>query len=280
MVRDNARNVVAAMEVGKFQHIPCLAHSLQLVVKDGCLDNTEICSITSICRRIVGHFKHSVNAYKLLRQSQELLGLPKHSIIQDEPTRWNSTYYMLNRLLEQKNAILLVTPQFGNASRQTKELTSEQWESLVPLVEALKIFEDVTKTVSSSSVTVSEIIPIINAVNVSLDKIDRYGNFKAALQESLHRRYGECESEPVYSIATILDPRFKNKIFKSKKTADDAVQRLTQELFNMEHPGGLPVQEIENSMTTKLMSAPGPVSLLYTQLLETHSKVSSFLLNE
>ncbi|XP_065675713.1 zinc finger BED domain-containing protein 4-like [Hydra vulgaris] len=86
VVRDNARNIVSAMEVGKFTNIPFLAHTLQLVVKDGCLDNERISLLTATCRRIVGHFKHLVKSYKLLRQYQEILGLPKQSIIQDEPT--------------------------------------------------------------------------------------------------------------------------------------------------------------------------------------------------
>ncbi|XP_047144447.1 zinc finger BED domain-containing protein 4-like [Hydra vulgaris] len=144
VVRDNARNFVSAMEVGKFSSIPCLAHTLQLVVKDGCLDNEHISLLTATCRRIVGHFKHSVKSYKLLRQSHEILGLPKHSIIQDEPTRWNSAFHMLNRLIEQKDAILLVTPHFPKAARKNKEMSTEEWNSLVSLVAALKVFEDVT----------------------------------------------------------------------------------------------------------------------------------------
>ncbi|XP_065662875.1 zinc finger BED domain-containing protein 4-like [Hydra vulgaris] len=116
VVRDNARNIVSAMEVGKFTNIPCLAHTLQLVVKGGCLNNERISLLTATCRRIVGHFKHLVKSYKLLRQSQEILGLPKHSIIQDEPTRWISTFHMLNRLIEQKDAILLATPHFPKAT--------------------------------------------------------------------------------------------------------------------------------------------------------------------
>ncbi|XP_065671967.1 zinc finger BED domain-containing protein 4-like [Hydra vulgaris] len=208
VVRDNARNIVSAMEVGNFTNIPCLAHTLQLVVKDGCLSNERISLLTATCRRIVGHFKHSVKSYKLLRQSQEILGLPKHSIIQDEPTRWNCTFHMLNRLIEKKDAILLVTPHFPKATRQNKELSTGEWDNLVTLVAALKVFEEVTLTASSSKVTTSEVIPIINAVNMSIDRIKDYGNFKESLCQSLHRRYGDCENEPIHAYATILDPRF------------------------------------------------------------------------
>ncbi|XP_065642406.1 zinc finger BED domain-containing protein 6-like [Hydra vulgaris] len=197
VIRNNARNIVSAMEVGKFTNIPCFAHTLQLVVKDGCLDNECISLLTATCRRIVGYFNHSVKSYKLLKLSQETLGLPKYSIIQDEPTRWNGTFYMLNRLIEQKDAILLVTPRFPSATRQNKELSNGEWDSVVPLVAALKVFEEVTLTASSSKVTTSEVIPIINAVNMSTDRIKDYGNFKESLCQSLHRRYGDCENEPI-----------------------------------------------------------------------------------
>ncbi|XP_065643056.1 zinc finger BED domain-containing protein 4-like [Hydra vulgaris] len=181
VVRDNARNIVFAMEVGKFLNIPCLAHTLQLVVKDGYLDNERMSLLTATCRKVVGHFKHLVKSYKLLRQSQEILRLPKQNIIQDEPTRWNSTFHMLNRLTEQKDAILLVTPHFPKAARQNKKLSTEEWDSLVSLVAALNVFEDVTLAASSSKVTTSEVIPIINAVNISFDRIKDYENFKESV---------------------------------------------------------------------------------------------------
>ncbi|XP_065667951.1 zinc finger BED domain-containing protein 4-like [Hydra vulgaris] len=234
------------MEVGKFTNIPCLAHTLQLVVKDGCLNNERISLLTATCRRIVGHFKHSVKSYKLLRQSQEVLGLPKHVIIQDEPTRWNSTFHMLNRLIEQKDAILLVTPHFPKATRQNKELSTGEWDNLVPLVAALKVFEEVTLTASSSKVTTSEVIPIINAVNMSIDRIKDYGNFKESLCQSLHRRYEDCENEPIYAFATILDPRFKNKIFRSRMMAEKAVTLLNGELNALDIDEGHETKAAEN----------------------------------
>ncbi|XP_065645363.1 zinc finger BED domain-containing protein 4-like [Hydra vulgaris] len=276
VVRDNARNIVSAMEVGKFTNIPCLAHTLQWVVKDGCLDNECISLLTATCRRIVGHFKHSVKSYKLLRQSQEILGLPKHSIIQDEPTRWNSTFHMLNLLIEQKDAILLVTPHFPNATRQNKELSTGEWDSLVPLVAALNVFEEVTLTASSSKVITSEVIPIINAVKMSIVCIKDYGNFKESLCQSLHRRYGDCENEPIYVFAAILDPRFKNKIFRSRTMAEKAVTLLIGELNALDIDEVDEIKAAENQEPTT--PAPGAVWSLYNQLINTNSIVSIVLL--
>ena len=48
----------------------------------------------------MGHFKHSVLACEELRKRQTQMELPEHKPIQDCDTRWNSTYYMLKRLVE------------------------------------------------------------------------------------------------------------------------------------------------------------------------------------
>ena len=42
---------------------------------------------------------------KLLFRSNYKYGLPQHKLIQDVPTRWNSAYEMLQRILEQEEAV-------------------------------------------------------------------------------------------------------------------------------------------------------------------------------
>ena len=67
VVRDNAANVVLASRLlENWGDLPCFGHTLQLSVKAG-LDLPPLISrLTAVCRKIVGHFKHSVvamNAY-------------------------------------------------------------------------------------------------------------------------------------------------------------------------------------------------------------------------
>ena len=64
------------------------------------------------CRKIVGHYKHSHLAVERLQDIQRELGLPNHKLMQDEPTRWDSTYYMLERLVEQRRAISVYDTDF------------------------------------------------------------------------------------------------------------------------------------------------------------------------
>jgi len=73
-----------------------------LIVNDALKTQPEITEMISFGRRIVTYFNHFGNAQKKLRKIQEDLNLPLHHLIQDISTCWNSTYYMLKRLLEQK----------------------------------------------------------------------------------------------------------------------------------------------------------------------------------
>ncbi|KAJ8892234.1 hypothetical protein PR048_004814 [Dryococelus australis] len=65
VIRDNACNMSATMEKAGFKDVSCLAHTLQLVIKDSVFNQKEVSNVITICRRLVGHFKHSVKANKL-----------------------------------------------------------------------------------------------------------------------------------------------------------------------------------------------------------------------
>lgn len=105
VISDNASNMVKAMQEASLAHFGCFAHSLQLVVKDGILSQRAITDIISICKSIVGHFHRSSTASHCLTRIQESLNIPRHKLKQDVSTRWNSTLYMFQSILEQKMAL-------------------------------------------------------------------------------------------------------------------------------------------------------------------------------
>lgn len=105
IVSDNARNMTKAMEEGKWSGIRCTAHTLQLAVNDCVLVQRNVKDMLAIARRIVGHFKHSTLAYDHLKKIQDELGAPIKRFQQDVSTRWNSTFYMLESLFEQKRVL-------------------------------------------------------------------------------------------------------------------------------------------------------------------------------
>ncbi|EZA47543.1 Zinc finger BED domain-containing protein, partial [Ooceraea biroi] len=116
-IRDNAAN----MGAGNFTSLGCAAHTLQLVINDSIFKDEEITILIKNCRKILSHFKKSEQANRYLNQFQEPSGLPKHALIQDVETRWNSTYLKMERLFEQKVAINLYMAERGGIDVSTVE---------------------------------------------------------------------------------------------------------------------------------------------------------------
>lgn len=158
-------------------------------------------------RRIVRHFKHSLLAYSKLHAIQEELDQPTKCLQQDVPTRWNSTFYMLQSLLEQKCALGLYATEYELPA----VLSTNQWSLIENVLSIHKPFEELTKTISSSSATAAVVIPEITALKRLLGRAadtDRgVGTAKATLLEVVQRRFADIKKNPLYTVATAVDPR-------------------------------------------------------------------------
>lgn len=81
---------MAAAKATGWAHIPCFAHTINLIVKDGLIHIQEI---QSKVRKIVEHFHKSSQATAKFMATQIQMNptsTPLKLII-DVPTRWNST---------------------------------------------------------------------------------------------------------------------------------------------------------------------------------------------
>ena len=61
--------------------------------------------------RIIKHLKKSAPALRQFRESQKQLKLRDYMVLQNCKTRWNYDFYMLERLLVVKDAIVLTLPK-------------------------------------------------------------------------------------------------------------------------------------------------------------------------
>ena len=152
IVRDNAANMVKAMKDGGYADLGCFTHTLQLIVHEGVLPQRLVKDTVAVCRKIAGHFKHSPLAYSKLKDIQRSLSLPLHHFKHDEPTRWNSTLYMLMGVQEQKMALGAYS---SDPSHNITQLTANQLDIVSKTILALDPIEQITKSISTEQASAS-----------------------------------------------------------------------------------------------------------------------------
>ncbi|CAI5678562.1 zinc finger BED domain-containing protein 4-like [Oreochromis niloticus] len=234
VLRDNASNIKKAMDRLGVASLGCFAHTLQLVVNEGLLAQRGVCDAVTVGRKIVGHFKHSPQAYSRLEDIQMELNMSPKRLIQDVRTRWNSTYYMIKTLTEQKRALCAYSAEYDLPAT----LSAQQWGLLEKVLTALAPFEELTKEVSASSSSASDVIPIVCVLKRVLSRENEADEgikkMKGTLLEAVNRRFRHVESEPLYTVATLLDPRYKDRYFTSVETSKQAKDALMAEVRKME----------------------------------------------
>ncbi|GBO46224.1 Zinc finger BED domain-containing protein 4 [Araneus ventricosus] len=142
-VTDNASNIVGAIKNGlKWQHLGCFAHTINLILKDA---QVEFSCLVEKVKSIVCPFKRSTAANSRLMECQVTSGKDAKKLIQDVPTRWNSTFYMLERFVELESCIRTTVALLD---ADLPHLTAGEWKTLQLLCKALKPFEDATTMAS------------------------------------------------------------------------------------------------------------------------------------
>jgi len=204
IVSDNGANIKHAINdhLLKYHH-PCVAHTLNLSVNESINKNTEFLRVLKICRAIVGHFKHSNIATEKLKEFQKQMGLPELKVKQDVSTRWNSSL----------NMITDCSPILKPFESFTIELSGEKYPTLslvIPLVKGLQY-------------TVRKVRP----------KTDAGILLPSSLLDVVSRRLGSLEKNKVVSKSTLLDPKLKKTAFRLEDNANNAQQRLVDELTSI-----------------------------------------------
>ena len=231
---DNAANMVRAIQLCNWRHVPCFAHSLNLVVQTSLEVITET---RAKVKAVVEYFKRSPQALEKLHNIQRQLEYSVLTPKQDCPTRWNSTFYMFKRILQMKEPLQSTMAIINPESLQ--ELTKEDWYIIEKATEILTSFEEVTREISSEKyVTLSKILLLSKGLFSHCQRLSNsncHNEIVMALitkltDQVLHRLVRKYEDLTNVLEATLLDPRFKRHGFSQddqrfKRTKDSIINK-------------------------------------------------------
>ena len=126
-VTDNASNCKAAFEREEgFGWFPCIAHTINLVVKKG-MEDPQFQATLKKVKAVVKYFHMSSEARRVLKEYQEYFDLQYLNVTTDADHRWNSTYLMFKRLLELR---VTIEPMLMEVKKDSFTLNSATWEIL------------------------------------------------------------------------------------------------------------------------------------------------------
>lgn len=235
VVRDNARNMAKAASEFGVPSLPCMAHTLQLAVNGGALTQRSIADALAVGRRVVGHFKHSPLACSRFEDIQKELNMSVKKLQQDVSTRWNSTYYMMQSLVEQKRALSAYAADYELPTT----LTASQWGIMEKMITLLEPFEQLTRDISCAEATAADVIPGVVSLTRLLAKTDESDKgvqtAKHALLEAVSKRFDGVQTEPLYAIATMVDARYKDRYFDpdKKEEARNMLLKVVDEMASV-----------------------------------------------
>lgn len=259
VVTDNAANIQRALNDMQWKHYGCFAHTLNLIVQDSLKIVEE--SLNKL-KRIVRLFKTSTSALeKLLKaQTRDNSTVTPKRLIQEVPTRWNSSFHMLGRCVELEQYLRATMAILRS---DLPVVSNEEWQLFSDLTKILKPFDDVTKSMSGEKyMTGSLVIVMTRCLITSCEKLslERFGEVARrvieCLKKGLETRFANVEKSPTFSTCTFLDPRYKMSVFTDPIEARNAKRRVQDTISSFITSESLPRQESGDQST------PGPITSL------------------
>ena len=232
IVTDNAANIVAAVNKLGIKHVPCFAHTLNLIVQKAIDESGRLEKIREKVRDVLAYFHRSVKASNALEKELKELpadqGEKKLKLVQEVRTRWNSTYKMLSRyslIYRHVNRVL------SDHSKLNLITTDDEIKDIQESIEALVPFEEATIEMSAEKVaTIAKVIPLVRGLK-ELTRASSHSELGQKLLEHLNKRFMRTEENFIWATATFLDPRFKHHDFATKEAVATTKEMIMSQIL-------------------------------------------------
>ncbi|CAI9301032.1 unnamed protein product [Lactuca saligna] len=204
---------------GKWMHIRCIAHILNLVVQDGI---KKVDKAVEIVRWAVKWIRQSPSRIHKFIEFAKVAnpGITKH-LKRDVPTRWNSTYHILEITQAYEKTFERYDLEEFDFRYEIEKVglsipSSSDWERVRNVCHFLKPFHDVTLRISGTLyVTSNTCIEDIYSIRTLLDDAisdSSLCDIALAMKIKFDKYFGDIEKmKLLLYFALILDPRNKVK---------------------------------------------------------------------
>jgi hypothetical protein len=181
--------------------LPCLAHSLQLVLKE--IDRS------SSFRNVIGKARQLVRSVRISSvATQRLTAKCGLTLASDCSTRWNSCYLMIERLLSVRVALKEVLDDLAIDC----PLLHGDWIKLEQLLKILQPFKQQTDILQKNNLALSNVIPCLLELSMHMKDPMLNKQLAARVQQALRQRFScfldtnSCNFDPIPAAACLLDP--------------------------------------------------------------------------
>ncbi|XP_051535847.1 zinc finger BED domain-containing protein 4-like [Myxocyprinus asiaticus] len=182
-----------------------------MLLKDGRIDHA-----LNMSKKVVGCFSYTWRRRSELSEAQKELKLPEHKLKTEFPTRWRSKQAMIARVLEQQSAISCVL----SMDKKVRHLvpTWQDIEVLEAVNNSLSPLAEFTDALSGEQyVSVSYVKPVLHLFNNTIFE-EKEGEtelskcIKRKILDYLNKKYDDPQTEEVLDMASVVDPRFKDRV--------------------------------------------------------------------
>ncbi|CAL2277974.1 unnamed protein product [Prunus armeniaca] len=243
---------------GKYLHLRCACHILNLIVKDGLKELLSSIEGIRNCVKYIHSSPSRLDSFRdhaLEMRMDEMANVPM-----DVVTRWNSTYKMLDCAFKYKMVFNRMTTENVAFQAYFQEIdkdgmkrvgppSNEDWEKSISFVHFLKKFYDTTLKLSATKMVTSNIIfheLVSLQVEIELKMSDPRDPVLRRVASSMKKKFdkywGSFESvNKMIFVALVLDPRFKLQMLKisfqnlkaEENKIDEVVREVRTCLFNL-----------------------------------------------